>query len=251
MAQVIITLLGLAIGSFLGVVIFRGGALLDKKRSFCDRCQRKLCWWENIPLISYVMLKGRCRTCHSPIPCSYLLVELASGVFFLLTYLAREHSLVILFLDLAIVSFLVLMIFIDWQKRIIPDWITLSLLIITLFYRYFTFLSWSNFFSYVYAGLAAAFFLLLLHLLTKGQGMGLGDVKFALFMGIFLGFPQIILAFYLAVLTGGLTGVIMILSKKAKFGQQIAFGPFLALGFLICIWSGETIIDKIYLWLGL
>jgi len=264
LARGIILFSGLSIGSFLGVVVKRGEGFLKKQkidwkvvlgikkwgRSECDSCQRPLFWWENIPLISYLFLRGRCRTCHSPIPRWYPAVELGTGTVFLLTYFVWQKEFVncfILILFLLISALLVFVFVFDGRNQIIPDEAIVGLIGLSLLFRFFQ----GAFLDYFLAGLGAASFLFLLHLITRGRGMGLGDVKFAFFMGFFLGWPKIVLAFYLAFLTGGLLGVIMILLKKAEFKQKIAFGPFLVWGTVISWWWGEKIIFFLSKWMGL
>ncbi len=259
---ILFLLVGFCLGSFINAVIIRwskGRAVKLKKvlginkkwwRSFCDNCQRKLLWWENIPLVSFLVLKGRCRTCHSPIPYWYFFSELITGIAFLLTYFYWSknflgHGLPIsnyamLLVYLLITTLLVFIFFYDACYQIIPDWAVL-ILIVLIFLTNFKNLG---------VALGAAGLFLFLHLLTRGRGMGIGDVKFAFFMGLFLGFPKIIFAFYLAFLTGALWGVILILRKKKKIGQQIAFGPFLVLGTFISWFWGDRFLDFFYQWFG-
>ena len=249
---------GLGVGSFLAVVISRGRKLFSKKRSFCDSCERVLVWWENVPLFSFFFLKGKCRTCRSPIPFWFFATELITGLTFLFTYLTWQasffsfsfSSLIILLLWLIITSFLILVLVIDFQKMIIPDWSVLGLVIFSLIFQFFTFSSSGDLVNKLLAGLAASGFLLFLHLITRGKGMGLGDVKLAIFMGLFLGLSKVILALYLAILTGAFLGVIMIGLKKAKFKQQIPFGPFLVLGTFVAWWWGDNILFWTNQWLG-
>ena len=261
MAKVItflVALLGLGVGSFLGVVVARGRGLFSKRRSFCDSCERVLAWWENIPLLSFSFLKGKCRTCRSPIPSWLPLTELITGLSFLFAYLSWQiifpvftfFSLVILFFWLIIVSILVLVLVIDLQKMIIPDWSVLVLVVLTILVELLTFSSFPALGNKILAALVASGFLLLLHLITKGKGMGLGDVKLAIFMGLFLGLAKVILALYLAILTGAFLGVIMIGLRKAKFKQQVPFGPFLVLGTFVSWWWGNNVLLIVTKWLG-
>jgi len=254
-AVVLIT--GLCVGSFLATVVARGKRLFEKKRSACDHCRRPLFWWENIPVVSFVFLKGRCLTCRSLIPRWYPLVEVSSGLFFLLTFLTWQKkflvftptSITILVIWLAIISLLLLLTVIDFQQMVIPDQIVIALILLTILGYFFVSPLGLVLKNHLLAGLGAAGFLLFLHLVTKGRGMGLGDVKLAVFMGLFLGWPKIGLSLYLAFLTGGLIGVIMILLNKVKLKRQIPFGPFLVVGTIISWWWGEEIIFKLSQWL--
>ncbi len=233
--------IGLLIGSFLNVVIYR----LPRKlsivwgRSFCPKCKKKISWFDNVPLVSFILLKGHCRHCHSPISIRYPVVELLTGVLFVLA-LSSYLGIAQAGLTLILFSSLIAIFFIDLEHQIIPDEILLPVTALFILRSLFTA-------SYLLLaiGLASSLFLFLIWLITKGKGMGLGDVKLAFLMGLVLGYPKIILAFYLAFLTGAIVGVILIIVGKAKFGQRIAFGPFLVLATLIsCLW-GEKILSLV------
>lgn len=241
--QPTIFLLGASVGSFLNVLVWRNKPGKKRKklfwwrgRSVCDSCGKELGWWENIPLLSFLFLKGKCRECHSPIPREYFLVELATGLIYLLIF----NTLVPAGFFLAIIYYLLttVLIFIflyDLHYRIIPDWSTLSLIFLAL-------LTGSRGLGFWVSAVLSLLFFLFLHLITKGRGMGLGDVKFAFLMGLLLGPKRLILALYFAFLTGAVLGVILILSGKKKFGQHIAFGPFLVFGtFVAWVWGEEII----------
>jgi len=136
---------------------------------------------------------------------------------------------------------LVVIFFIDLEHQIIPDEIVIPLSVLFLGYRLLTNIQYliSNF---LITGIVSFLFLYLIHLLTKGKGMGLGDVKLAFLMGLVLGFPKIVVAFYLAFLTGAFVGVILILLSRAKLKQKIAFGPFLVFGTIFSLLWGEKIV---------
>lgn len=235
-----IVAIGLALGSFLGVVTRRlpGRESFVKGRSYCPRCKAQIAWYDNIPLVSYFLLKGRCRNCRKRISIRYPLIELgvASGV--VAIYIFRLPSPLLL---LAVFLLTVSIFVIDIEKKIIPDeliflgyGLTLSALL----------LGWNkDFYLHLLGGIVPALFLLLTHMITKGRGMGLGDVKYALFPGTFLGWPLSLIWLFLSFLTGASVGVILILTGKAKWGKHIAFGPFLALSFLIAYLFGSNFIS--------
>jgi len=251
MFVVLVALLGFGVGSFLSVVVSRGKKLFAKKRSFCDACKRTLFWWENIPLLSFSFLRGKCRTCRSPIPFWFPLVELITGLSFLFTYLTwKTNFFVFGFSSLAVLFLWLIIAVIDCRKMIIPDWSVISLLVLTILIEFLTFSSFPALGNKLLGALVAFGFLLFLHLITKGKGMGLGDVKLAIFIGLFLGFSKAVLALYLAILTGAVWGVIMIMLKKARFKQQVPFGPFLVLGTFISWWWGNNILFWLTQWLG-
>jgi len=234
----IVLALGLVIGSFLNVVIYRlpRGLGYVRGRSFCPKCKHKINWFDNVPVISFLILKGHCRFCGKRISWQYPLVELLTGVLFYLSYLSHLS-----FLSYLLICGLVVIFFIDLEHQIIPDEIVIPLSILFLVYFLMTNpqLLITN---YLITALISFLFLYFIFLLTKGKGMGFGDVKLAFLMGLVLGFPKIVVAFYLAFLTGAFIGIILILLGKAKLKQKIAFGPFLVFGTIFSLLWGEKIV---------
>jgi len=164
------------------------------------------------------------------------LIELLAGALFYLSYLSHLS-----FLSYLLICGLVVIFFIDLEHQIIPDEIVIPLSILFLVYFLMTNpqLLITN---YLITALISFLFLYFIFLLTKGKGMGFGDVKLAFLMGLVLGFPKIVVAFYLAFLTGAFIGVILILLGKAKLKQKIAFGPFLVFGTIFSLLWGEKIV---------
>lgn len=218
-------LLGLCVGSFLNVVINR----LETKesiffgRSHCPKCKTVLKWYDLIPLASFFLLRGRCRKCRKKISWQYPLVELATGLLFLLS---RNP------LYLIIVSFLIVIFVYDLKHYIIPDSIVYPAIIIGFFYAPFS----------VYSLVGAAFFLLIV-LGSRGKWMGLGDVKLAVLMGFVLGWPMIVPALLLSFVLGAAVGVVLILMKKKELKSEIPFGPFLCLATLVMMLYGPQIVN--------
>lgn len=247
---VLVLLLGLCVGSFLNVLIDRlpRGEQVFSGRSYCESCGKKLAWRDLIPIFSWVFLGGRCRFCRSPISVQYPLVELATGVLFVFVavhlrgvspllagplHLGGVWGLLFYFF---IISSLIVIFFTDLKYQIIPDEIVYPAILIALL------LLIPNYLLYhLLSAVGAATFFLLLHLATRGRGMGLGDVKLAALMGLTLGFPKIIVALYLAFLTGALIGVILVLWGKKHFGEHLPFGPFLAGATVISLFWGENL----------
>lgn len=256
-------LFGLNIGSFLNVLIDRlpRGEQVLKGRSYCDRCKHKLAWYDLVPIISWLTLGGRCRHCHSPISGYYPTVELLTGVLFVFVSIhlrgvspASNAGLLHLegvsaFLPLAyyffIISVLIVVFFADLKYQIIPDQVVYPAIVISLFFSILQLPPPSRS-PYVHlegvlTALGAGLFFLAVVLATRGRGMGVGDVKLAALMGLILGFPKIIIALYLAFLTGAAIGVILILTGKKRFGQHIPFGPFLVISTLVALFGGDSI----------
>lgn len=220
-------------GSFLNAVIWRlpRGISIIKPPSQCPRCHHRLRWWENIPVASYLSLRGRCSHCHAPIPLRYLMVELLSATFALLAYALYGFSLE--GLHFYLYSFLLLgLFFTDLETQILPDSLTVGGLIFALSYRAL----WdpANLIIYAWGALAGGVFLLFILLgfyLWKGyHGMGYGDIKMMAMIGGFLGFPVVILSLVVASTLGTLLGVGYLRVKAKDWKTPIPFGIFLAVG---------------------
>lgn len=236
---ILVFIFGLCLGSFLNVIIDRlpRGESFLFGRSHCDNCLHILAWYDLIPLLSFVSTKGACRYCHVFTGYKYPLVELLTASFF--SYLviffvpnlviANVQNLILLMVTSVIIaSGLIIVFFADILYGIIPDSIVITIFIASGVYLFFSSqLTISHVFGSVISGAAFLF----LFLITKGKGMGLGDVKFAFFIGFFLGIPQFGIALYIAFLTGAIVSLILIVVHKKKLrGSTIAFGPFLVIG---------------------
>ncbi len=234
-----IFIFGICFGSFLNVLIYRlPHSLPLTGRSFCPKCKKKIIWYDNIPLISYVLLKGQCRQCHSPISWRYPVVELMTGILFLGVWVKfGDLGILGILGSWVIVSALVVVFFIDLDHQIIPD----QVLFPALATAFLISLSLNILVSSLLTAIVAGLFFLALHLLTKGRGMGMGDVNLSFLIGLVLGFPKAVFAFYLAFLTGAFVGVILIVARRKKFGQPMAFGPFLVAAGLIFLFWGDRI----------
>jgi leader peptidase (prepilin peptidase) / N-methyltransferase len=231
----------LALGSFLNVVAARlpERRSLVHPRSACPRCQAEIAWYDNVPLLSYALLRGRCRACGEPISLRYPAVELATGVlvaacFFTFGFTGQAFVASIFAATLVVLSA------IDIERRILPDLIVLPATVIVLVAQIALFpdrtLEW------VVASLGAALFLLAA-LLAYPRGMGMGDVKLALLLGAGLG---------KAVMVGLMVGMLAALAAStilffrhgiAARKMAIPFGPFLAFGALVALFWGEALLD--------
>lgn len=223
---------GLCIGSFLGALTYRfpRNVSVLKGRSWCDTCHKKIEWWENIPLLSYIFLTGKCKGCNQKISVRYPLIELATGILFVVFGLN--------FYLLALVLILEIIFVIDFEHQIIPDFFVFTGIVVVLIN---IFVQGLDPYSPLLAGFLSASFLLLIFLFTRGGGMGLGDVKFAVLGGLIVGLKMSVVYLFSAFLTGAVVGIILILASAAKLKSKIAFGPFLVIAIPITLIWGEKL----------
>ncbi len=229
--RVFLFVFGLIFGSFITALSYRYPKKISNLsgRSFCDNCKKQIGWRDNIPLFSFILLGGKCRNCKTKISLRYPIIELATGIGFLLI---GFHILPLILLGLLEVIFIV-----DLENQIIPDDFIFAGILIALI------INFKSPFTVLLSGLACAFFLLLIFLFTKGRGMGLGDVKFAVLGGMIVGLPLSPVWLFVAFLTGAIVGTILIIGKKAGLKSKIAFGPFLVAAIPITLLWGQKIID--------
>lgn len=245
-------LFGLAVGSFLNVLIDRlaKGESPFKGRSHCDHCRKTLSPSDLLPVVSFILLKGRCRYCKKKLSRQYPLIEVVTGCLFVFVGIYANSlpvcqlfgvSCQLYILSLLIISASFLVIFAtDVKYQIIPDEMILSSLMGAALYVYVMKLS---FLEHIAAGLICSGFFLLLYLLTKGKGMGLGDVKLAFVIGFLLGSGAGFIGLYLAFLTGAVVSIILILLKLKNRKDKIAFGPFLVSATLLSIVWGNKLLQ--------
>jgi leader peptidase (prepilin peptidase) / N-methyltransferase len=236
--------LGLAVGSFLNVCIHRlpRKASVVSPPSACPACGYRLRWYDNIPIVSYVWLRGRCRQCRAPISLRYPIVELVTAGVFLLHYAAWGWDPVLI-PRLVFACALIVLFAIDLEHQLLPDVITLPGIVLGLLV------------STVFPpGLKSAFLGALLgggvlfvigevwSRLRNVDAMGGGDVKMLAMVGAFLGVPGTILTFVLASYFGGLAGIALIVSRSGGLMSKLPFGTFIAVAALIASVYGEHII---------
>jgi len=232
---------GLIVGSFLNCVIYRleiGKSAL-KGRSFCPHCQHQLKWQDLIPIFSFLILRGKCRYCKKPIFWQYPLVELITGILFLLFFIFHFSFFIFI-----ISSFLIIIFVYDLKHYIIPDKIIYPAIVIAFLYQLFN--HWSliiNHLNFIYSALGASFFFLLIVLASRGKGMGIGDIKLGFLMGLILGWPNILVALFLAFLIGAIIGIGLMISRKKTLKSEVPFGPFLVTGTFLALFWGQNIIN--------
>ena len=267
MISAVVFVFGLLVGSFLNVCIVRlprGGSIVTPP-SHCPRCQSGIRFYDNIPLISFILLRGKCRKCGEPISWQYPLVELVNALFFV--WIVREFGVGgEAFIMMALCSSLIVITVIDYHHLIIPDSITLPGMLIGLTIAPFVMsplgdpLPFSLDSLLPHAGPYLTGFLnSLIGLLLGGgpllaigwiweklrhvEAMGGGDVKLMGMVGSFLGWKGALLTIMLGALTGSVVGVFLIVLKRHKMEKYIPFGPFLAAGAVASAFSGTHIVS--------
>ena len=241
----IIFLLGLVLGSFLNSWIWRTreNIRIAKSRSMCPHCRRQLSWYENIPVLSYLFLRGKCRTCKNPIPKHFIFVELGTALIFVLLvwkHLNGPAVVPAVFFRDIIFSILLIIIFIyDWlYQEILSEVIWVGALAGIFFNIYLGY----SLISMLIGLLAVGGFFWLQFTLSKGRWLGGGDVRMGVMMGIWLGWPMVLISLFLAYVTGAICGLILLVLKKKQLTSTVPFGTFLAIGtFVAMLWGNKVI----------
>lgn len=241
-------IIGAAMGSFINVVVDR---LIHNKslmgRSHCDHCKKKLEWFELFPILSYVFLKGQCRRCHVKLSPEHPLIEIATGLLYVVTwFMVPPESLVLYW---GIVSCAWVIVLSDLRYKLISDSMQIALFLFILFQKI---LGKASIFSLLGDFLSGIFVLLpigLIYVITNERAMGLGDVILAGIIGFLLGVSKGLLALYVSFLVGAIVGVILLVQRKKGMKSAVPFGPFLIIGMLVAgVWGDALIqiIKKMY-----
>ena len=250
--SILIFALGLAIGSFLNVYIYRipqGLSIHSPRRSFCPECRSPIHFYDNIPVLSYLLLRGRCRHCDTEISKVYPLIELITAILFLFSLYRFRLTLALLHSCLFI-SLLIPIAWIDARRYIIPNTIILvglitgaaTTLLIALTYHNPGYLI-EHLIGAVAGGVSMALIAVAGAFLFRKQAMGGGDIKLMLLIGLFLGgWPHLLIVIMASAFIGSIAGVSLItLGKKSGGGSQIPYGPFLVIGGLLDLFWGNQI----------
>lgn len=235
----LLTLVGLCVGSFLNVLIYRipKGEEFVKTPSHCMQCGHSLKWYENIPVFSWLIQGGKCRACGVKLSAQYPIVEALNGAMWLLTAILFRGDWIKVALYCGLFSMLLTLSVIDWRTYTIPNGINLAIFILGVI-RLATDLG--NWPLYVVGMLSVSLVFLLLYVLTRGNGLGMGDIKLVGAAGLLLGWQNMLLA----VLVGSLSGaVIHSVRMRRGAGNKLAFGPYLAAGMWLAALAGEPLIS--------
>lgn len=238
---------GAIVGSFLNVCISR----IPERESIvcppshCPYCKKKLTFWELIPIISYIILGGKCSSCRKWISPRYPVVEILTGfsflslkIFYRVSVLSFEYPLL-----LGILSSFIVLFFIDLEKQVVPDSVVIICAIFTIAFQL---LRHNLFFFFLGGCLGAIIFAgirLLGNFIFKKESLGTGDIELAFLLGLFLGIEKGLLAYLLGFVIAGIISAFLLVLKKKNWGEYIPFGPFLIFGGFISFVWGKEIID--------
>jgi len=245
--QTIVFLYGIVIGSFLNVCIYRipEHKNIALERSHCMSCNNQLRWYELVPVLSWVFLKGRCHKCKQKISIQYPLIELINGIGYVLIFIRFELEIRTLLVMLLFSTLLVISV-IDLKTREIPPSLNLFILILGIINLIINKENWKD---YIIGFFAVSLFLLCILIITKGRGIGGGDIKLMAVAGLFLGAKEIVLALILGCIIGSIIHIfLMAVFKK---GRELAFGPYLSLGIFIAALYGKEMINWYLSYIGI
>ena len=247
-----IFILGLIIGSFINCLLWR---LHEEEsilgRSYCPRCKKQIAWYDNIPVLSFLFLRGKCRKCKQKISFQYPLVELITGVLFsLVFYLNFQISnfefifndskfIIQLARDLFFVSVMIVVFIYDLKWYMILDKITLPSIIIIYFLNIYLGYDWK---ILLFSGLIGGGFFLIQFIISKGRWIGGGDIRLGFLMGVMFSWPLVLLAIFIGYLIGSFISIILVLISRKRWNSKVPLGIFLtASSFITLIWGKQIL----------
>lgn len=249
-------IVGLCVGSFLNVVIYRlpNGMNLSRPGSHCTTCDYELQWYDNIPVLSYLMLGGKCRKCRKPISPRYITVELVNAMLWLLSvYIFWDQSPVLAILSAIILSTLICIFFIDLEHLLIFNRFVIIIGVAGFLAIFFDrYIYWYD--HIIGAAVFGGFFLLVYYgaiWVLKREGLGFGDVKFAFVAGLLLGWQRMLLAMLIASVSASVVLLIVRYARGDEKEREYPFGPFISVGVAAALLFGEPIITWYISLLGL
>ena len=247
--SIFIFLIGLCFGSFANVCIYR----LPKSkqtltgRSYCPKCKKKIKWFDNIPVLSYFLLNGKCRSCKKKISSQYLIVELIMGFGFLLIFLSYHNHLASILLSILLVMY-VIIFFIDLKHFIIPDTLNFGIMILALAKNFlpdlnlsFTQIITQSIIGGIIGYLSIWIIIYLYKTLKKMEGMGLGDAKLMAGIGLLFGWKSIPFVLFVSAILGLLMVLPSLVEKKKSLKSQIPFGPYIITAGIIYFLYGDIL----------
>lgn len=239
MIAIMFFIYGIVIGSFLNVLIYRLPIKENfvSSRSHCMNCDYQLRWYDLVPLLSYIQLRGRCRNCKTKISVQYPLIELLNGAAYLGIYLYLGISLWTL-VACIMYSILMVIFIIDLRHMIIPNGLVLAIFVIGVAWTVYD----GHYVSHIIGFFAVSLVLLLAGIMSRG-GMGMGDVKLMAAAGLLLGWQNILAALMIGAIIGSIIGISLIVLKIIKRKEPVPFGPFLTVGIMAAMLFGNELIQ--------
>ena len=247
--SIFIFIIGLCFGSFANVCIYR----LPKSkqtlagRSYCPKCKKKIKWFDNIPVLSYFLLNGKCRSCKKKISPQYLIVELIMGFGFLLIFLNYHNHLASILLSVLLMIY-VMIFFIDLKHFIIPDTLNFGIMILALAKNFlpdlnlsFTQITMHSIIGGIIGYLSIWIIIYLYKTLKKMEGMGLGDAKLMAGIGLLFGWQSVPFVLFLSAILGLLMALPSLVEKKKSLKSQIPFGPYIITAGIIYFFYGDIL----------
>lgn len=247
----LLAVFGLVFGSFVSALSYRivRSKSIVHGRSKCPKCEAAIAWHDNIPLLSYILLGGKCRKCNRHISLRYPLIEVVTALTFIGVYalvrppysvewLSGLHELALPYV-LVMAVLLISICVTDLEEKIIPDTFVFSGVVITFFALLLS--DYDGLYMQLLSGSGAAIFFLVLWGATKGKGMGMGDIKLAFLVGLIFGAKLTLVWGFIAFISGAAIGLVLIGLGKTKFGREIPFGPFMVAGAAVCLAYGNKL----------
>ncbi len=243
--NILIFIFGILVGSFLNVCIIRipKHKSIITEPSHCMNCKYRLKWYDLVPLASWLILKGKCRKCGQPISKQYPIIEAVNGIAWVLIFIIRGFKYDLVYdvttvCYLALFSALLVLSVIDFRTYEIPLGCNIFILAVGLIHL---FVDYSNWLQYVIGLTAVSLFLYIIYVVSKGRGIGGGDVKLMAACGLLLGWKLNIIAFVLGCIVGSVIHIVRM--KISNKDHVLAMGPYLSMGVMTAVLWGDKIID--------
>ncbi len=247
--DIFLTCVGAAVGSFLNVLIFRipEGQSIVLPSSHCQKCGHAVRVYDNIPIISYLILRGKCRDCHEKISLQYPIVEAITAIMSLLLFLKFGLSFKYLF-SFIFTCALIVITFIDLRHQIIPDVISLPGIPVFFFLAVFfmNLTVWESLLGILIGGGCLFAIAFLYEIITKREGMGGGDIKLLAMLGAFLGWKSLFFILFVSSLLGAVVGVSAMIIKGQDMKYAVPFGPFLSIAAVAYLFVGADVMNFLF-----
>lgn len=241
---VLVGVIGASLGSFLSVLVYRWkhDISLIERRSFCIECEESIPWYHNIPLVSFIVLQGRCSKCSSKISLRYFFIELWMTTAFVFVFWWGSYNLTIEVVRDWLLVFIFTFIFIyDLRYQLIPDRVTIPAIILLL--AAYLFFGWNTPGDILIGILLGGGFFLAQFAISKGRWIGGGDIRLGVLMGVVLGWPEVVLSLFFAYIIGALVSIGLIIFKNKTFASKTPFGTYLVIGALVTHFFSKSILD--------